>query len=257
MGKKLRIAILLAILLVVAADSWYDQHRAHEWRRTLTVGVFPLAGDDSPVTRAYIAGLTHAEFAAIEEFFAAEAKRYGLSDSEPLRIALERSPASLPPPPPTAGGPLGGIWWSLTLRYYAWRFGVASDGTRPPIRMFVIYHDPRISPRVPHSAGLDKGLIGVANVFALARMAGSNDVVITHELLHTLGATDKYDPANDLPRFPEGYGDPAQLPRYPQLVAEIMAGRRALSPTAAEIPASLDFCLIGSATANEIQWTRH
>ena len=26
-------------------------------------------------------------------------------------------------------------------------------------------------------------------------MDGANDVVIAHELLHTLGATDKYDPA--------------------------------------------------------------
>ena len=257
MGKNLRIAVLLAILVAVAANSWYDQHRAHQWRGALSVGVFPLAGDDSPVTRAYLAGLTRAEFAPIEEFFSAEAKRYALSDTDPLRVTLERTPPRLPPPPPAAGGPLDAIWFSLKLRYYAWRFGVATDGPRPLIRMFVIYHDPTLSPRVPHSAGLAKGLIGVANVFAVAHMAGSNNVVITHELLHTLGATDKYDPRNDAPRFPDGYGDPAQQPRYPQQLAEIMAGRRALSPTSSEMPESLDACLIGAWTANEIQWTRH
>ena len=48
-------------------------------------------------------------------------------------------------------------------------------------------------------------------------MDGGNDMVIAHELLHTLGATDKYDPVNNAPRFPDGYGDPQQMPLYPQL----------------------------------------
>ena len=57
-------------------------------------------------------------------------------------------------------------------------------------------------------------------------MNGANDMVMAHELLHTLGATDKYDPASDAPRFPEGYGDPRQVPLYPQQFAELMAGRQ-------------------------------
>jgi len=81
--------------------------------------------------------------------------------------------------------------------------------------------------------------------------------VIAHELLHTLGATDKYVPANDAPRFPDGYGDPRQVPLYPQSSAEVMAGRRMLSATRWEEPASLDEVVIGPATALEIRWPAH
>ena len=35
-------------------------------------------------------------------------------------------------------------------------------------------------------------------------MTGPNNVVIAHELLHTVGATDKYDPVTDAPRIPDG-----------------------------------------------------
>jgi hypothetical protein len=80
---------------------------------------------------------------------------------------------------------------------------------------------------------------------------------MAHEMLHTLGATDKYDPANDAPRFPDGYGDPRQVPLYPQLFAELMAGRRMLSPIRWEQPDSLDEVVIGPATALEIRWPRH
>ena len=77
---------------------------------------------------------------------------------------------------------------------------------------------------------MQKGLIGVVHAFAQRQMAGTNNIVITHELLHTLGATDKYEPGSGAPLFPIGFADPSQKPLYPQEAAEIMAGRRALSP---------------------------
>ena len=80
---------------------------------------------------------------------------------------------------------------------------------------------------------------------------------MAHEMLHTLGATDKYDPVNDAPRFPDGYGNPGQLPLYPQMFAELMAGRRMLSPNRWEQPDSLDQVVVGPATALEIRWPQH
>jgi hypothetical protein len=44
------------------------------------------------------------------------------------------------------------------------------------------------------------------------------------------------------------------LPLLPQRFAEIMAGRTPLSKSEAETPASLDDALIGSKTAQEINW---
>jgi hypothetical protein len=136
-----------------------------------------------------------------------------------------------------------------------WR---VSGRTRDPedIRMFVLYHDPALSPVVPHSLGIQKGLIGVVYAFATPTMEGGNDVVIAHELLHTVGATDKYDPASNAPRFPDGYGDPRQVPLYPQRFAELMAGRRMLSATRWEQPSGLDEALVGPATALEIRWIK-
>ena len=123
--------------------------------------------------------------------------------------------------------------------------------------MFVLYHDPALTPTVPHSLGLSKGLIGVVYAFAAPEMNGENNVVIAHELLHTVGATDKYNLADDLPRFPDGYGDPAQQPLYPQLTAELMAGRRVISPDKFSQALSLDEVVIGAATALEIRWPQH
>ncbi len=122
------------------------------------------------------------------------------------------------------------------------------------IRIFVLYHDPALTPAVPHSLGLTKGLIGVVYAFAAPDMDGENDVVIAHELLHTLGATDKYRAADDAPRFPDGYGDPQQVPLFPQRYAELMAGRRMLSADQWQQAESLDEVVIGPATAPEIRW---
>ena len=143
--------------------------------------------------------------------------------------------------------------WSLKLRYWAWSVTRRAHEPRD-IRLFVLYHDPALTPTVPHSLGLTQGLIGVVYAFAAAEMNEENDVVIAHELLHTVGATDKYELANDAPRFPDGYGDPDQSPLYPQARAELMAGRRMLARGRWQRASSLDEVVIGPATALEIRW---
>jgi hypothetical protein len=150
---------------------------------------------------------------------------------------------------------LDAVTWSLKMRWWAWRNTPATD-IRPDIRMYLLYYDPATHTSVPDSAGLAKGQIGVANLFATRRMSGSNLVVSTHELLHTLGATDKYDLQTGLPRFPEGYADPELNPPLPQQMAEIMAGRIPVDATHTNIPESLDDTLIGPQTAREIGWIK-
>ncbi|MEM7251210.1 MAG: hypothetical protein AAF493_07305, partial [Pseudomonadota bacterium] len=107
-----------------------------------------------------------------------------------------------------------------------------------------------------HSSGLQKGQIGIVHAFASKGMHKSNLVVATHELLHTLGATDKYDPATNLPQFPDGFADPSRQPRFPQRHAELMGGRIPISDTEATIPKSLRTVMIGPKTAAEINWRR-
>jgi hypothetical protein len=72
--------------------------------------------------------------------------------------------------------------------------------------------------------------------------------------MHTLGASDKYDPDSNAPRYPEGYAEPNRKPLMPQVRAEIMAGRMMLSPTSWEMPESLEAVVMGPQTAFEIHW---
>jgi hypothetical protein len=78
---------------------------------------------------------------------------------------------------------------------------------------------------------------------------------MAHEVLHTLGATDKYDPVTNMPIFPFGYAEPDRAPLHPQDKAELMGGRVPRSPREAEIPRDLSQVVIGPATALEIGWT--
>ncbi len=251
--RLLRILVLLLVLLAVALSTCQESYRSTRWRQPLFVAIYPIAADDSPVTRTFVAGLDAERFKPIDQFFMREALRYRLHLDEPVRTRLRAPLNERPPQREANAGMLATALWSLRLRYWAWR---VSGRVREPedIRLFVLFHDPAITPSVPHSLGLRKGLIGVVYAFAAPEMNGAHDMVMAHELLHTLGATDKYDPASDAPRFPEGYGEPRQVPLYPQQFAELMAGRRMISPTHWEQPDGLDDYVIGRATALEIRW---
>ena len=252
----LRVGFLLLVLLVVALRNWQDRYLSTRWLRPLFVSIYPIAADDSPATRHYVVTLDADRFKSIDRFFAREAARYRLNAAEPFRTRLRPELRDQPPRHQPGAGILNTALWSLRLRYWAWR--VSSHGHDPEdIRIFVLYHDPNLTPTVPHSLGLTKGLIGVVYAFAAPDMQGENNLVIAHELLHTVGATDKYNLRNDAPLFPEGYGNPQQIPLYPQRTAELMAGRKMLAPDRWLQAPSLDEVVIGSVTANEIRWPQH
>jgi hypothetical protein len=254
--KTLRILILMLVLLAVALTTWQDRYLSTRWHEPLYVAIYPIAADASAVTQTYLAALDAEHFKPIDRFFAREADRYHLRTSEPIRTRLRTELHSRPPQRALDAGLLATAVWSLRLRYWAWR--VSGHVHEPEdIRMFVLYHDPALTPSVPHSLGLTKGLIGVVYAFAAPDMTGANNVVIAHELLHTVGATDKYRFSDDAPRFPEGFGDPLQSPLYPQQTAEVMAGRRMLAADRWQQAESLDEVVIGPATALEIRWPQH
>jgi hypothetical protein len=253
--KTLRILTLLLVLAIVAGQAWLDRVATQGWKSSLWVGIFPLNADGSPLAQQYIAGLTTAEFAGIETFFDQEARRFGVPLERPIHIELYPQGTELPPQLERGVGPIGLALWSLKMRWFAMHAAEVPGRAPPRIRIFVLYHDPATLQSVPDSHGLQKGLIGVVHAFAEKGMAGGNSIVIAHELMHTLGASDKYDPATGAPVFPIGLGNPGLKPLYPQTRAEIMAGRRALSATDFEMPASLRDVVVGPATAAEIRWT--
>lgn len=255
MAKGLRIAVLLFVLATVAVGAWQKRTLVTQWKRSLDVVVYPINGDGQATTSAYIASLDSASFHPIVEFARREARRYGVDLATPLDVKLGPRVASLPPAIRAGSVMPEVMFWSLRLRFWAWR-NDDYPGPKPDVRVFALYYDPALTQRVAHSVGLKEGLIGIARVFAAAHMTDENNVVIAHEILHTFGATDKYDRATGQPLVPDGLADPGQTPLYPQWMAEIMGGRIALSETHSDTPRSLDWALIGPKTAAEINWRR-
>ena len=253
MFKTFRIFILLFVFAFVALGTWRAKTHSVEWKYTLPVNIFLINGDGSAVAADYLRSLTVEDFKPIEAFMRDEAARYGRTSNASIEIRLGGIIATQPPAPPHNGNVIEVIAWSLKMRWWAYH-NSETVGPGPQVKMFLLYFDPAQTKRLAHSTGLQKGLIGRVNVFASRDMAKQNNVVIAHEFLHTLGATDKYDVATNQPLFPDGYANPDLKPLLPQRYAEIMAGRTPLSQTEAITPASLDDALIGSKTAQEINW---
>lgn len=252
MFRRFRIAVLLVVLVVVAADTWLQRARIAGWDEPLWVAVFPINADGGEKVARYIGQLAEPQFDAIERYLQTQARRYGENIDGMVRIKLAPVVNARPPPPPYDGNWLQVAWWSLRMRFWAWRHDTF-DGLAQ-IRMFVAYHSPERTPRLAHSLGLRKGHLSVVNAFGAAAYRDRNHVVIAHELLHTLGATDKYDLATSQPIFPAGYAAPEREPSLPQRRAEIMGARIPLTESESRMPDSLRETLIGNATAAELGW---
>jgi hypothetical protein len=254
MWRNVRIAILLFVMAIAAYSNWFDRLETTDWDETLWIGVFPINDAGDPTTAEYIAGLTPDNVLDVEEFINREARRHGVDIARPVRVDLY--PEVKERPPARQEGFLGAVSWSLKMRLYARRHSRAPGRAPPTIRIFVLFHDPSFTQTVPHSVGMQKGLVGVVHAFADRSLTSTNNVVIAHETLHTLGASDKYDPATLAPLFPIGYAEPGLEPLHPQRLTEIMAGRYATGTRSAEMPESLADVRVGDATAAEIRWRK-
>jgi hypothetical protein len=256
LARKIRIALLLVVLAIVAGNAWLDRVLTTSWQHTVWVGLFPVNADGSALVQAYIESLRPDDFAAVAALVNREAHRYGVALAEPVHVRAYAPLAQRPPALSESAGWAGRALWSLRLRWYRWNAVRRAADPKPQIALFLPYHDPARAAVLPHSLGLQTGLMGVAHVFALASQEAQNEIVIAHELLHTFGATDKYSPDDDMPLYPDGYADPQQLPLLPQQRAELMAGRTPLAPGRARMPESLAEVVVGPLTAREIGWLR-
>lgn len=254
MWRKFRIIVLLLILATVIQQSWLEKIDLH-WKHNFYVAVYPVNADRSAKVSDYLHTLTRDDFEPLAEYYAQQSQPYQLGLRRPIEVQLGDQIDAIPPAPPLNGNILDTMLWSLQFKYFAWKHSPKVN-VKPEIRLYLLYHDPVTSPKLSHSTALNNGRIGRVNLFGDSSYAKQNLVIVAHELLHTLNATDKYDLNTLLPTLPDGYAEPDKSPLYPQDLAEIMGGRVPVDQHHAKIPKDLQHTIIGKKTAQEIGWLK-
>ncbi len=253
MFKLLRILILLFVLASVYSTYLIQQNIVSDWNGFITIKIVPVNVDGSRATQRYIDTLDIKDFEEVERYLIKSAESYGVDINNGMSIELEPALSSPPPPlPKLDSGFISTSFWSLRMRFWAWR-NQAADHESSFIRLYMLYQSPASATRLPHSTGLRKGLLGLINVRAKNSAKRFHNVVLTHELLHIFGAQDKYDLSTGTPLYPQGYLNPQ---RSSQAYAEIMARAKPLEGGRFEVAKTLSQVRIGRKTADEIGWPK-
>jgi len=250
--KLMRVVALLSILFVLVVGTWMTERRLASWERPATVTIYPIAADHDAHTLRFVEKLEASDFDPVNDFMAREMRPYGISVTPAFHLQLAEPGRRLPPEIPDQFSPAEIAWWSLKMRFWAWMQDFKDDLIQPDIQMFVLYHGVNGRREVEISVGMRKGRYGVVNVYAERSMHPRNLVVFTHELMHVMGASDKYTLTTGEPEYPFGFADPLKQPLFPQTRAEIMGGRIPINSYSSLMPASLEECKIGQMTAAEI-----
>ena len=250
--KLMRVVVLLSVFFVILVGSWMTEKRMASWERPILVTVYPIVGDAEAATRSYAASIDQDYFDEVNRFFERESTVYGSVTTPAFRFQIAPLSTERPPEIPGQFSPLKIAWWSLRMRWWAWLKNVGDDMVQADIQMFVLLHGMNGNKELGISVGMRKGRYGIVKAYARRDMNRRNRVVFTHEMLHVLGATDKYVLSTGEPIFPNGFADPDQRPLFPQSMAEIMGGRIPLNSYSSEMLASLSQSKIGRLTAEEI-----
>lgn len=248
----MRFTLLLACLIIVGFTSTHQRVYSRNWNQTLEATIFPINGDGHMATSSYIQSLRNKDLEVINQWGVREARRHGLDLTTPFNVTLGEQITSLPPRFPDNANAVDVLAWGLRFRYWAWR-NTPDEGSLTRVRMFVVYQEGQDHEALQHSLGMQKGLIGLVYAYASHDQTAQNNIVIAHELLHTVGAVDKYE-AWGSPMYPLGFANPERQPLYPQRNAEIMAGRIPTSPGNSYMAESLRSVVINPYTATEINW---
>ena len=257
MRTLFRIFRIFVLLLIFASLAFYaktQKIKSRSWSEPLKIIIYPINGEQSPIVEEYIQQLESSDFKEIDQFFQDEARYFSLDIQQPTVTSLGAIMQEHPPISPTPGSSIPSIvWWAIKFRYWAFINTPDDESNHHRVRIFLHYHEAEENKRLQHSLGLNKGLLAIVHAFASKKQQSQNNIVIAHELLHTVGATDKYN-ANNEPIFPDGYAEPDKTPLFPQTQAEIMAVKIPLNRNQSIMADSLKQCIMGEKTAKEINW---
>ncbi len=254
---KARVTVLLTLLVGVVVWAVRDVTRRrarNEWTRTLDIGVVLVrvgAIDDD------VAGALRARLPALEARLGAEMSRYRPGAPRPFRFTL-LGPVAGVEPPRAAGDRFFDV---VGHTYDLWRYRRDIDarahviGAAYDSRIYLAARPPTSATRKSvEGESEDNGRIGTVTVELDRTMVDLTLAVVTHEVLHTLGASDKYDAAGHAVA-PSGFAEPDRVPIYPQRFVEVMARGRPVAPGVEALPESVVELAIGDRTAAEIGWS--
>jgi hypothetical protein len=253
--RRVRIGLLLGVLLFTAAwgagKSWQRWPRGN-WRRPLQVGLVLLSpgtdvGTDRWRRRAD-------DLAAHLDGEMARWRGRGGSAFQ-ITVAGPVGWSGTLPFSPASEAPLDRATHALDVWRTVRDIDRAAGGVVGgfDVRIFFL-----CAPLPEGQVGFAEGSGAVNGEVAFVRGSCDGDLTLSllavgHELLHLVGATDRYD-AGGHARGPGDLADPDRVPLYPQTHAEWMVGEVPIAPGRGRLPESLEELRVGPVTAREIGW---
>jgi hypothetical protein len=239
-------------VLWAGADHYQRQART-AWHRSVNVALVLV--EREPINPGTIL-LLNQRVRALQRRLASEYRRYGGRDFTPFSFEVT-GPVKVDQAPPQAHGQ--GLLGLFTETYERWRWTRDIDARAGvergayDARIYLVMKPAKGGLAFVEGESEYGGRVGVAQADIDPEMIDFALIVAAHELMHTLGASDKYD-AEGRAVFPGGFAEPERLPLYPQPGAEIMARNLPLAPSSERPPNTLDELFVGDATAREVGW---
>ena len=255
--RNLRVAALL--LLLVAIGGWgLLRHRRldsrTQWLRAVSASVVLVS--QHPASPAGVARW-RAGMGSLEAWFGREWRRYRPASAIPMvTLSLDAVVGvdTLPIAPGAARDLVGRAeeWWSFDAALESIDAQVAAHASRDAT-IYVVLRPTATGGGVVEGVAEAGGRLGMVEGSLDDEDLGLELTAVAHELLHCLGATDKYD-ADGHAVAPQGLADPTAQPLFPQRAAEVMVGEIPVASGAGRPFERLDEVQVGPATARELRW---
>lgn len=257
-SKATRVLFLLTVLAVVGA--WAlgvaRTRRARvTWDRPVAVAVFVSGEADAEAVASLRARLDEVGARLAEE----RDRHGGIGTGSGPPIVFEVLGPLRPERQPPTELPEGGLVERALHAFELWRAEGAAleaagfDAGLADVRIHLVASPPAGRVTFAEGMGAAGGEVGVVRAAFGPAEAFHAATAVAHEVLHCLGASDKYDGAGHA-IAPGGLPEPGLEPPYPQRAAELMVGEVALGPASGRLPIGPDELAIGQVTAAEIGW---
>jgi hypothetical protein len=249
------LSILLGVVVYALRDIESRESRT-DWTRSVRVAIVLVARE--PLEEE-LGSRAKERALVLADKLASEKRRYGEGGPRPFAFTVfgPVSDDGSVPEPPVDDGLLAAARYSWDLSRFTSRIDKAAgvEASAFDSRIYVLATRPTNNERkVIEGASQLGGRVGVVRVELDSTMVDLALFVSTHELFHTLGASDRYDLASGQPLVPDGLPEPDKRPLFPQRLAEVMARHRATTPTASVPPKTLNELFVGDVTARELRW---